>query len=497
MPIARFSATEASRNLRGNRASMWPDGRLPTGRLGELAKLSFTPSFTFSKADRIMTIGSCFAREIEHRLESLGFDLPMKAVVVPAEERATKTENDLISKFTVESMENELAWMSGQPPPPPEKLFLEVGEGLWHDPQLVNNVHAASMERVLQRRAMVQDAFRELPSCRIVIITLGLAEAWFDHETSLYLNTAPPLPAINRDRNRFSLDVLDYEDILASLERIYAILQGHGHPDFKVLITVSPVPFKATFSGQDAITANAYSKAVQRAALQAFVTRHDNVDYFPSFEIVTSSNREFVYERDNIHVSNSTVAYIVEQVLTGYAPDVEFTPSKVGTPKTRRANAEDNHFDLFAQAKHHLDEGQLEEAADCCQAAIDRFYERMADREKGSIRSLYGLTLTQMQRWEDAVAQFEICTQVSPAEAEHWHKLGRSYGRAGRRREAMAALRRAAEISPSDAGIRKSLSLARSGLDVLAGATTRRREGLRPWLSRLLGGRPEPVGDER
>ncbi len=61
----------------------------------------------------------------------------------------------------------------------------------------------------------------------------------------------------------------------------------------------------------------------------------------------------------------------------------------------------------------------------------------------------------------------------------------------------MAALRRAAEISPSDAGIRKSLSLARSGLDVLAGATTRRREGLRPWLSRLLGGRPEPVGDER
>src|SRR6185503_12468341 len=105
--------------------------------------------------------------------------------------------------------------------------------------------------------------FRQLPECRIVVITLGLAEAWFDHETGLYLNTAPPLQATNRNPDRFSLDVLDYEDILSALERIYGLLSAHGHPDVKVLITVSPVPFKATFSGQDAITANTYSKAVQ------------------------------------------------------------------------------------------------------------------------------------------------------------------------------------------------------------------------------------------
>jgi tetratricopeptide (TPR) repeat protein len=485
MPIARLSVADANQNLRRNRVSMWPDGRLPTGRLGELAKLSFTPSFTFSKADRIMTIGSCFAREMEHRLDSLGFDLPMKKVVLPAEERATKTLNDLLSKYTVESMENELAWVSGQTPPPPEKLFLQVGEGLWHDPQLVSNVHPASLERVIERRAMVSDAFAQLPECRIVIITLGLAEAWYDHETSLYLNTAPPQPATNSQPKRFSLDVLDYDDIFSSLERIYAILQRAGHPDFKVLITVSPVPFKATFSGQDAITANTYSKAVQRAACQAFVARHENVDYFPSFEIVTMSHREFVYERDNIHVSNSTVAYIVDQVLAAYAPDVEFQPAKVGTPKTRRSGVEDNHFDMFAVAKHHYEEGDLDQAVEVCQSAIERFYDQMSDRQKCSIRGLYGLTLMRLKQWDEAVTELEICTRLAPAEAEHWHKLGRALTLAGRRREAVAALVRAAEISPSDDEIKRSLTRAKTDI-----TSPGRR------LARMLGSRSESVSTE-
>ncbi len=125
----------------------------------------------------------------------LNFDLPMKQISIPAEERYTKTENDIISKFTVQSMENELNWSLGETqPPPPESLFLLVGEDLWHDPQLVNNTRPGSLERVIERRAMVQDAVGQAPSCRVVIITLGLAEAWFDHETSLYLNTAPPQP---------------------------------------------------------------------------------------------------------------------------------------------------------------------------------------------------------------------------------------------------------------------------------------------------------------
>ncbi len=191
------------------------------------------------------------------------------------------------------------------------------------------------------------------------------------------------------------------------------------------------------------------------------------------------------------------MAYIVDQVLTNYAPDLEFSPAKVATPKTRRANAEDNHLDLFARAKHHFQDDEFELAAESCAAAIDRFYEQMSDREKGSAHSFYGSTLMRLQRWEEAAGQFEICAQLSPAEAEHWHRLGRAYDFLGRRKDAIAALERAAEISPSDAGVKKSLARARSVIGSLKASARRPvADGLLDSLRRLLGVRPEPVSDE-
>jgi tetratricopeptide (TPR) repeat protein len=471
MPIARLGADEANRNLRGNRASLWPDGRVPTDRLGKVARLSFDASFTFSKSDRILTIGSCFARNMEQRLAQLGFDLPMKQVFLPPEERSTKTENDILIKFTVQSMKNELEWASGVKPPPPEKLFLQVGEGLWHDPQLVNNVHSASLERLIERREMVQSAFRQAPDCKVVIITLGLAEAWFDHETSLYLNTAPPTAAIKRDPGRFSLDVLSYGEILEALERIHEILRSFGRPDFKMLITVSPVPFKATFTGQDAITANSYSKAVQRAACGEFVARHDNVDYFPSYEIVTMSDREQVYERDNLHVGGSAVAYIVDQVLTHYTTDLEFTHAKVGTPKSRRQNARTTHYDLFALAKHQFETGETDKALESCQTVFRDHYEGMSDRDRSFAHTTYSYMLAKLRRWADAAVELEQAVKLAPQVSDGWRRLGEVYIRLGRRKDAVQALERAVEIDPGDAESRQNLAAARApfGLPRLGG----------------------------
>lgn len=518
MPIVRLSSEDANRNLRRNRASMWPDGRVPTGRLADLAQVSFRPTFTFTKSDKILTIGSCFAREMERRLQSLGFDLPMTRVVLPREERYTKTENDILIKFTSQSIENELAWARNpEAAPPPELLYLQVGEDLWHDPQLVNNVYPASLQRIQERRAMVRTAFQEAPDCKIVIITLGLAEAWYDHETELYLNTAPPPQALKRHPTRFSLDVLSYEDIDSSLERIWAHLKAYGHPEFRMLITVSPVPFKATFTGQDAITANTYSKAVQRAACQAFIARHDNVDYFPSYEIVTMSDRELVFEKDNVHVGSSTVAYIVDQVLTQYTPELEFKPAKVATPRSRREDAEDKHLDLFVVAKHHLIEGELDKAQEVCEQVLERFYDQMSVWDQNTLHATYGSVLVRQRKWPEAAAQFEKAVELFPQYADNWQKLGQAYLRMGRKDDAIRSLERAVEINPNDEDAQKSLAAAQAGIGekVAAGLQTlvnaprgkdeerakggppAKPEGLLASLRRMFGVSPpsEPVRD--
>ncbi len=60
------------------------------------------------------------------------------------------------------------------------------------------------------------------------------------------------------------------------------------NPDARFLVTVSPVPLTATASGEHVEVATCYSKAVLRAACGMLVARHPDVDYFPSFEIITS-----------------------------------------------------------------------------------------------------------------------------------------------------------------------------------------------------------------
>ncbi len=278
--------------------------------------------------------------------------------------------------------------------------------------------------------------------------------------------------------DRFSLDVLDYEEIAASLERIHAILTRFGHADVKVLITVSPVPFKATFSGQDALVANAYSKAVQRAACQAFVARHDNADYVPSYEVVTLSDREKVFERDNLHVSNSAVAFIVDEVLSAYAPEVEFRRTRVGVPKTRRQDAKDRPYDLLAQARHFFEEGDLVQAAQLCATMLERFGGEMSDRDRSTGHNVHGVVLMTMKRLPEAAAQFQAATELTPGEAEPWHNLGKALDRMGQRREAIAALKRAAEISPADPQIQATLRRASGPLSLLR--RFGRREEARP-----------------
>ena len=386
MPLVRISATNALANVR-RRTSLWPDGRVPTERLNGLIDVALDPTFTIQASDRVMTVGSCFAREIEKRLALYGFELPMLQLALRTSERQSMTSNDMVNKYTAASIVNELVWAFGEAPPPtPELQFLQVADDLWHDPQLIHNMEPAPLHRVIERRAMVEAAFRRLPECRLIVVTMGLAEAWFDHATGLHLNGTPPSQALARDPDRFSLDLLAYEEILDSLERMHALVTAHGHPEVRFLITVSPVPFKATFTGSDAIQANTYSKAVQRAAVEAFTRRHPDVDYFPSFEIVTLSDRALAFQRDNIHVTEAAVSTIMDRVLKRYCPDLQgpeagSEPAPAATPPAPQANASER--DLRRSAKYLAAERRYDDAGRVYQALLTGFGAGMRPADKG------------------------------------------------------------------------------------------------------------------
>ena len=127
---------------------------------------------------------------------------------------------------------------------------------------------------------------------------------------------------LKKNPERYVFKKLDYNEILDCLQEIYAILASGRGSEFKLLVTVSPIPYLATFDPScGAIANNCYSKSVQRAAVEAFIAYHDNVGYFPSYEIVTQSDNKIVWEEDLRYIKSEFLEYLMAYALSALLSD--------------------------------------------------------------------------------------------------------------------------------------------------------------------------------
>lgn len=452
MPIISLSSSVAANNLRQNPRGIWPDGRRRGQRLEGVVDVAGQPSFSFSTDDRIMTIGSCFAREVESALSRLGFTLPSLSLEMPDEERMSEIPNDILNKYTIQSMANEIEWAFAPPQVADSDLFVTAGNGLWHDPHLVHNVKPASLERLALRRQAVLRTMRHLPECRIVVVTLGLAEAWYDAKLDLYLNSMPPQAALIAEPDRFRLDVLSYDDIYSGIERLLDLLKQYGHPEHKVLMTVSPVPFKATFSGTDAIAANSYSKSVQRAAVEAAVRRHSNVDYFPSYEIVTLTDRKVAFKLDNIHVNEDLIAEIMSRAVAAYVPGQKAKKPRV-TASPEQSREELNLPGVMGRGHAALERGDATTAISDFASLLFRFEPQMTVAQRSGTYSGLVRAMVLAGRLKEAYQhclQWQAREPDSPAAAATMSKVLEKLKKPNL---AIEMADRACKLQPDDAGV--------------------------------------------
>lgn len=164
------------------------------------------------------------------------------------------------------------------------------------------------------RRAEIDAIYDQLPRSEVLIVTLGLIEAWFDTQTGSYLNRKPPTAEFDAAPDRYVLRVFDVDDAYPMLAAAFSLLD---EADLHVVVTVSPVPLYATFSGEDAIIANSLSKAVLRVCAHRLANDFSRVDYFPSFEIATSGGLANFY-RDQLHVRSDVVSTITRYMVSLY-----------------------------------------------------------------------------------------------------------------------------------------------------------------------------------
>ena len=222
------------------------------------------------------------------------------------------------NKYNTYSILNELRWVLDPDAVFPVDSIVPLTKTTWYDPHTTPMLDFVSREETLERRALLQMVTERIKRCRAVIVTLGLAEVWRDIHADVYLNCTPIPSLFKTELGRYEFHLTSFAQNLANLEAIHTLLTEYGHPDFHLVVTVSPVPLMNTFSTMDIVVANTWAKSLLRAVAQEWASSHANVDYFPSYEIVQSSDRTAAWERDLRHVRGAGAQHIMELFLRKY-----------------------------------------------------------------------------------------------------------------------------------------------------------------------------------
>ena len=272
------------------------------------------PSFQFSKDQKFFAIGSCFAENIGKRLVLDGYNV-LGATVKDGERR---------NRYTPPAIYQELAWASSiyhrddkvrdEDVAP---LLLEIGKDKWTDLWSRPELGAlTTREATIEKRKGLYSYFRGAFEADVVIITLGLIEAWWDEVSGSYVEFDTPWTR-RPDRERFQFEKLSFDKCKDYIQRtLELVLDGRR----RVLLTTSPVILSRTFTDKDIIIANSHSKSVLRAVAGELSDQFENVDYFPSYEIATLTRRPEVWENDLIHIQPNFIARIMQHVTNAYVP---------------------------------------------------------------------------------------------------------------------------------------------------------------------------------
>jgi len=313
MPALELNARTAWENI-FKKSARWTS----PPRLLPVAEPRFETSFQIEQGAKIFTVGSCFARNIEMHLEKEGFDIPSRRYFAGAE---------LINKYNPYSILQEFRWALGlDQRPGPDARLIPVTDNGWFDLQLHNAVEeAGSREDCIYWIEQSARFFDEMKTCRYFILTLGLIEVWYDRETNTYINEPLNFVKYYEDNeslqrqfaDRFVFRILNFSEAYAAMHEVFTLIK-QVCPDPRAILTVSPVPLVGSFGGDDVMVANTYSKSLLRAVAEEIRREFNFIDYFPSYESITLSPPEAVWEDDRVHVKDSAVAVNVRRMVEAY-----------------------------------------------------------------------------------------------------------------------------------------------------------------------------------
>ncbi|WP_457587907.1 GSCFA domain-containing protein [Ensifer canadensis] len=263
--------------------------------------------FKLSRQDKVVAAGSCFAQHISGRLRESGFSFLVTEMGHPLLDKKIANEFNYGrfsarygNIYTARQLLQLLRRAYGRFSPVEDKWVDE--EGRFVDPfrpQIQPDGFASELEYELDREqhfAAVRTAFEAMD---VLVFTLGLTECWENIKDGAVFPVCPGTaggrfdPARHRFRNQDVAEIVD--DMTVFLQELHVV-----NVRARVILTVSPVPLVATARDVHVLPATVYSKSVLRVAAETLVQRHENVAYFPSYEIITGPQARGQYFDDDL-----------------------------------------------------------------------------------------------------------------------------------------------------------------------------------------------------
>ncbi|WP_164923875.1 GSCFA domain-containing protein [Sinorhizobium fredii] len=307
---------------------------------------------------RIATAGSCFAQEIARALRDRKYNVldvepPPSGVSGKLANRfgfglySARHGNIYTSRHLLQLTREATGELEIQP-----QHYLWQKDGRFYDafrPTVEPSGLPTSEEVVLQRRDHLSRFRSLLSQCDLFIFTLGLTEAWFHKATGLVYQTAPGVSA-----GKFSDDVhvfrnLTFVEILQDMLSFRNIAR-RMNPEMRFLLTVSPVPLTATAESRHVLVSTVRSKSTLRAVAGELSETFDDIDYFPSYELLsTPFLGEALFEQNKRTVQRAGVEAVMRSFFAAHeGVETKTKPEVFGTKTSEEVVCEDALLEAFA-----------------------------------------------------------------------------------------------------------------------------------------------------
>ena len=263
----------------------------------------YSKKFAIGFDDKISAAGSCFAQHISRELRNNGYNtLDVEPLPAWLEADVAKNYgygiysarygNVYTSRQLLQLVQSSLSGNVDQ------RDVWEKGGRYYdaHRPSVEPDGLDSPEEVVFHRRHHLAQVSKLLVDTDVLVFTLGLTETWELKADGTVYPTCPGVIAGVFDPEKYRFLNLNFNDVYQDMLEVRRLLMG-VNPDIRMLLTVSPVPLTATASNDHVLVATMRSKSILRAVCAQLYDEFDNVDYFPSYEIITAPNaRSFFFE---------------------------------------------------------------------------------------------------------------------------------------------------------------------------------------------------------